>query len=220
MSEIVKKLRLDQFQDVVLVDCPADKIIEFTGLKRSEIQSKNKLIFSFVTSKQTFVAFIQNAIRQDLLEDEGILYIAYPKKGNPLYPDYVHRDEIFGLLNVNDDGFIGSSTYKFNRMVGFDEVFTILGIKKTKRSSSSSKTSQSVGDYVEYQEPLRQLLSTNTDLLDTFDALTPGYKRDWARYVYSTANESTRVKRFAEMKEALKAGHKSITLYRAANKNK
>jgi len=220
MSEIVKKLRLDQFQDIVLIDCPADKIIEFTALKRSEIQLKNKLIFAFVTSKQTFVTFIQNTIRQDLLEDEGILYVAYPKKGNPTYPDFVHRDEIFGLLNVDGDGFIGSSTYKFNRMVGFDEVFTILGIKKTKHGPSTSKASQSVGDYVEYQEPLRQLLSANTDLLDTFDALTPGYKRDWARYVYSAANETTRVKRFAEMKEALKAGHKSITLYRAANKNK
>lgn len=220
MSEIVKKLRLDKFQDVVLVDCPADKMSEFTELKRGEIQPKNKLIFAFVTSKQTFVTFIQNAIQNDLLEDEGILYIAYPKKGNPVYPDYVHRDEIFELLNVDEDGYVGSSTYKFNRMVGFDDVFTILGIKKTKRSQSTSKTSQSVGDYVEYLEPLRQLLSKSTDLLDTFDALTPGYKRDWARYVYSTANEATRVKRFADMKEALKAGHKSITLYRAANKNK
>jgi len=220
MSEIVKKLRLDQFQDVVLVDCPADKVIEFTELKRSEIQPKNKLIFAFVTSKQTFVTFIQNAIQQDLLENEGILYIAYPKKGNSVYTDFVHRDEIFGLLNVDDDGYIGSSTYKFNRMVGFDDVFTILGIKKTKRSQSASKTSQSVGDYVEYLEPLRQLLSTNIDLLDTFDALTPGYKRDWARYVYSTLNETTRAKRLAEMKEALGTGHKSITLYRAANKNK
>ncbi len=218
MSEIVKKLRLDKFQDVVLVDCPVDKLIEFTELKRSEIQPKNKLIFVFVTSKQAFTTFIHNAIQKDLLENEGILYIAYPKKGNPVYPDFVHRDEIFGLLNVDEDGYIGTSTYKFNRMVGFDDVFTILGIKKTKRNQTTAKTSQSVGDYVEFIEPLRQLISTDTNLLETFDALTPGYKRDWARYVYSTASEATRAKRFSEMKEALGAGHKSITLYRAANK--
>lgn len=218
MSEIVKKLRLDKFPKIVLIDCPTDKYIEFTDVKVSEIQPKNELIFAFVTSKQAFVSFIQTAIQDDLLDDEGILYIAYPKKGNSVHPEFVHRDEIFGLLNVDDDGYVGTSTYKFNRMVGFDDVFTVLGIKKTKRSQTTMKTSRPAGDSVENIDALRRLISNETNFLEKFDALTPGYKRDWARYVISTTSETTRAKHVSEMKEALGEGYKSITLYRAAKK--
>ena len=64
------------------------------------------------------------------LVENGLLYVAYPKKGNKIYPTFVHRDEIFPTLQVNEaDGYIKGSTLKFNRMVSLDETFTVVGMK-------------------------------------------------------------------------------------------
>lgn len=52
------------------------------------------------------------------------------------------------------------------------------------------------------------------DLLAFYQSLTPGYRKDWARYVYSAKQEATRAKRREEMKIILGAGYKSRDLYR------
>jgi uncharacterized protein YdeI (YjbR/CyaY-like superfamily) len=57
-------------------------------------------------------------------------------------------------------------------------------------------------------------LRDTPDLLAFYKSLTPGYRKDWARYVYSAKQEETRAKRREEMKMILAAGYKSRDLYR------
>jgi uncharacterized protein YdeI (YjbR/CyaY-like superfamily) len=57
-------------------------------------------------------------------------------------------------------------------------------------------------------------LRHSPDVLAFYQSLTPGYRKDWARYVYSAVQEETREKRREEMKVILGEGYKSIDLYR------
>ena len=149
---------------------------------------------------------------------QGYLYIAYPKKGNKVYPDFVHRDEIFPSLNVdtNGDGYVGDSNIKFARMVSLDETFTIVGLKEvgSSKGKSSTDSSQCVDDYVKYIPEIEVYLSNNSVLSEFYKNLTPGYRKDWARYVYSAKQEATRKKRLSEMEMILSKGFKTKELYR------
>lgn len=91
---------------------------------------KVDLILAFVKDIEEFKQLVGHVKEKNALNEEGLLYVAYPKKGNKKYDTYIHRDEIFPALRVNeDDGYIEGTSLKFNRMVSLDEVFTIVGIK-------------------------------------------------------------------------------------------
>ncbi|MDT3393225.1 MAG: YdeI/OmpD-associated family protein [Bacillota bacterium] len=51
-----------------------------------------------------------------------------------------------------------------------------------------------------------------------FDALTPGYEREWARYVYGAKAEETQQRHYVEMCQILDAGYKSKRGYGQAKK--
>ncbi|AUX11066.1 YdeI/OmpD-associated family protein [Latilactobacillus sakei] len=51
-----------------------------------------------------------------------------------------------------------------------------------------------------------------------FDALTPGYQREWARYVYGAKAEETQQRHYADMLMILEAGYKSKRGYSQAKK--
>ncbi|MFS0863830.1 YdeI/OmpD-associated family protein [Fredinandcohnia sp. 179-A 10B2 NHS] len=74
--------------------------------------------------------------------------------------------------------------------------------------------SQCVDDYISYIPEIEKDLSDVPELLTFYQALTPGYQKDWARYIYSAKQESTKEKRREEMKLILASGYKSRDLYR------
>ena len=51
-----------------------------------------------------------------------------------------------------------------------------------------------------------------------YQDLTPGYQRDWARYIFSAKQQKTREKRHAQMVEILSQGYKSVDLFRQKKK--
>lgn len=93
---------------------------------------------------------------------------------------------------------------------------SVVGLKADERNKNrtSSKPSQSVDDYLAMIPHIEQDLQDSPDVLAFYQSLTPGYRKDWARYVYSAVQEETRVKRRAEKKAVLAAGYKSMDLYR------
>ncbi len=101
-------------------------------------------------------------------------------------------------------------------MVGLDDVFTVVGLKADSRGKNhtSAKASQCVDDYIEFISEVEKDLQDSPDLLAFYQSLTPGYRKDWARYVYSAKQEGTKVKRRDEMKLIFGAGYKSRDLYR------
>ncbi len=54
--------------------------------------------------------------------------------------------------------------------------------------------------------------------LKFFKELTPGYQRDWARYIFSAKQQSTQEKRKAQMVDILSQGYKSVDLFRQKKK--
>ena len=209
----IKKLGIEKFDKKLILHKPAD-ICEFDGiLFETKIKNvKYDLIFAFIFSLDEFLNLLIKVIEKELLNPGGVFYVAYPKKGNNRYKEYIGRDDFFGVVYMDDDGYVFESPIKFNKMVAFNEVFTVVGLKHEEKRKKSTQPSQCVSDYVERIPELKKQLAADT--LSFFEQLTPGYQRDWARYVFGVKNPATTEKRLSEMADILKQGFKSVDLYK------
>ncbi|RCW76911.1 YdeI/OmpD-associated family protein [Saliterribacillus persicus] len=220
-KSIVEKLKLDQYEKVVILNQPKN-IDYFDSLEDVDDHFKGdnyNLVIGFVYTLDELVTQLDEVINKDVMIEAGYIYLAYPKKGNKKYDSFIHRDQLLPRLNANNEGYIGESTIKFARMVSLDDTYTMVGFKKDARSKGkvSKKASQLVGDYVDKVSWIEQDLVNTPDLLLFYQNLTPGYKKDWARYVYSAKREETREKRKTEMRMILEKGYKSRDLYKKDN---
>lgn len=236
-KSIVNKLNLQKYERAAVLNQP-EGTDYFAGLSGFDTELKGgayDLIFAFVLDMESLKRLVGDVIQRQLLNEGGYLFAAYPKKGNKVYATYIHRDELLFGLGADEEGYVGTSTIKFSRMVGLDDVFTVVGLKadakgKEKAGSGAGKTgkadeglsvaakpSQRVDDYIALIPSVEKDLEDAPELLAFYQALTPGYRKDWARYVYSAKQEDTRAKRREEMKMILGAGYKSRELYRKDN---
>jgi len=217
---IVEKLNLNKFKKAAVLNMPEfEQSLSDLAEYDTDLQSeKYDLIFAYVLEMEALQSLVTQVIEQDLLNKNGYLFAAYPKKGNKVYETYIHRDSLLEGLGAGDDGFIGDSNIKFARMVGLNDVFTVVGLKyeerKSSKASAKERPSQRVDDYAELITEIVKDLQDVPAQLAFYQSLTPGYQKDWARYVYSAVQESTRAKRRAQMKELLAEGYKSVELYR------
>ncbi|MFC4599818.1 YdeI/OmpD-associated family protein [Cohnella hongkongensis] len=222
---IVDKLNLRKYERVAILDQPEgpDYFTELTGYDTSLKDGGYDLIFSFALDMEAMKTLVGRVIAEQALRPNGYLFVAYPKMGNKKYATSIHRDELFPGLGADEDGYIAGSAVKFARMVGLDDTFTVVGFKEDSKSKGApsprtAQPSQRVDDYVELIPSVEQDLSDSPELLAFYRSLTPGYRKDWARYVYSAKQEETRENRRQEMKAILQAGYKSRELYRQAGK--
>lgn len=218
---IAAKLKLEKYQNLAIINQPA--VYDILPGSATSLSQGHDCIFIFITNIDEMVSETQKIIENDkLLNEKGYLFFAYPKKGNKRYETYVHRDEIFPAMKVNeDDGYVGSSDIKFSRMVSMDDVFTVVGLKREKKKAKkSTASSQCVDDYIENIKDIEAFLTTNNDpkVLAIFQELTPGYQRDWARYIFSAKQQATREKRQQQMIEVLEQGYKTMDLFRQKKK--
>lgn len=214
---IVEKLNLQKYKKAALLHVPehADYFNELTDYDTELKDSSYDLIFAFVLTMESLRKLVYTVIEKNLLNKKGYLFLAYPKKGNKVYETFIHRDDLLSGLGADEEGYIGESTIKFARMVGLDDVFTVVGLKEEARKKApSTKASQRVDDYISLISDIEKDLQDTPDLLAFYQSLTPGYRKDWARFVYSAKQEATREKRRQEMKMILQAGYKSRDLYK------
>jgi len=218
-QEIIKKFGIEKYNQKLILNMPAD-ISDFDGMSFSTAIEKDNydLIFAFIFSLDEFTNLLEKVIDSNLLNPMGVLYFAYPKKGNKQYKEYIGRDDFFGKVNMNNDGYVNDSPIKFNKMAAFNDVFTVVGLKHEPKRKKSTQPSQCVEDYVSRIPDIRKYFEGNHEILASFDQLTPGYQRDWARYVFGVKNAATTEKRFAEMEHILKQGYKTVDLYRRNKK--
>ncbi|MFS0784030.1 YdeI/OmpD-associated family protein [Bacillus sp. 1P06AnD] len=222
MKTIIEKLNIPKYKEKAVLHLP-EGMTEFDGIEYDDTLKRDKYdcLFMFIFSEEAYIEAVQTVIGQRLLNEQGYVFIVYPKKNNKIYEAYIDRDRFFDLLPTDEDGYIKGSPLKFSRMVSFNEVFTVIGlkwaVKKTKKEASPRK-SQCVDDYISFVEDIKTYLCGNEDLLTCFLQLTPGYQKNWARYVYSAKREATQQKRLAEMERILAEGYKSIDLYRRNKK--
>jgi len=223
-KSIVEKLNLHKFEHTVILNQPegSDYFAELTGYDAELPEDRAyDLIFAFVLDMESLKELVNRVILQANLRKGGYLFAAYPKKGNKVYPTFIHRDDLLEGLGSDEDGYIGTSSVKFARMVGLDDVFTVVGFKEEAKgkAQTAAKPSQKVDDYIALIPNIEQDLSDSPELLAFYSSLTPGYRKDWARYVYSAKQEETIAKRRDEMKMIMGAGYKSRELYRKDHPN-
>ncbi|MFD0829319.1 YdeI/OmpD-associated family protein [Neobacillus sp. M.A.Huq-85] len=216
---VVEKLNLNKYSNKLILQKP-DDLKDFDELEFDSSIQKDKydLIITFVFGLEEFAEQLQSVIKQNLLEDNGYLFFAYPKKNNPKYDEYIDRDRLIQALPSDEEGYVLGSNIKFARMVSLNDVFTVVGLKSAPKKASSTKNSQCVDDYIVHVEDLKQYLSKSRDLLEKYNQLTFGYQKDWARYVYSAKRKETQEKRLLEMEKVLGEGFKSMELYRQSKK--
>lgn len=219
MHEGIRKLKLDKYAKVGIKFLP-EEITAFADLPIDQTVDHPPYdcivhtVFSLEEMDQTIDWAHQNTV----LNPDGQLYFLYPKKGNKRYDSYIHRDSIF-TLQINDDGFFKDTDLKLNTMLAFDDVFTACGVKRVpSKIYKKPKISQSVDDYKDRTEEIRQELSP--EQLSFYNELTPGYQVGWARYVLSASQQVTKDKRITEMKTAINQGFKSIEMYKEELKKK
>ncbi|SFB49306.1 Bacteriocin-protection, YdeI or OmpD-Associated [Cohnella sp. OV330] len=217
---IVEKLNLNKYEKAAILREPEGESL-FEGLAAYDTELAEgagyDLIFAFALDMGELQAVVRKVIEGGHLNKNGYLYAAYPKKGNKAYPTFIHRDELFAGLDAGEDGYIGKSDFKFARMAGLNEVFTVVGFKEEARKaqvSASAKPSQRTNDYVDRVADVERDLRDRPAALDFYRSLTPGYRKDWARFVYGVVQENTRERRREEMIAMLEAGYKSVDSYR------
>ena len=217
--DTLKKFAIEKFDKKLILNKPVD-VADFEGIDYSTAIGNEKydLIFAFIFSLNEFINLVKSVIEKELLHPNGVLYIAYPKKGNKQYREYIGRDDFIPAVEMDSDGYVFNSPVKFNKMAAFNEVFTVIGLKHETKRKKSTQPSQCVGDYIERIPDLIKHLEVNNEIYSFFNKLTPGYQRDWARYVFGVKNPATTEKRLAEMENILKQGYKSVDLYRRGKK--
>lgn len=215
---IVEKLNLQKYKKVAVLDLPdgTDYLAELADYDTELTDRTYDLIFAFVFDMEPLKGLVNKVIENKYLNKNGYIFLAYPKKGNKVYPTFIHRDDLLDGLGADENGYVGKSNIKFARMIGLDDVFTVVGLKEDSRniSHTSTKASQCVDDYIAMIPDVEKDLQDTPDLLAFYQSLTPGYRKDWARYVYSAKQEATKAKRREEIKMILGAGYKSRDLYR------
>lgn len=220
---IVQKLNLQKYKKAAILNTPegSDYFADLSAYDTQLGNDKYDLIFAFVLDMESLQKQVNTIIEKDSLNKNGYAFFAYPKKDNKKYPTFIHRDDLLDGLNANEeDGFVGISNLKFSRMVGLDEIFTVVGLKEASKEKNrpSTKSSQCVDDYIEMIPQIEKDLQDTPLLLTFYQSLTHGYQKGWARYVYSAKQEATKEKRREEMKLILSAGYKSRDLYRRDNR--
>ncbi|MDQ0231790.1 YdeI/OmpD-associated family protein [Metabacillus malikii] len=214
---IIDKLKLSKYKNMAVLNKPSDYDL-FNGYKTS-LTKEHDAIFVFVETIEEMVKHTERIIKEEQLLEKGYLFFAYPKKGNKRYDTFVHRDEIFPAMKVAEDGYVQNSDIKFSRMVSMDDVFTVVGLKREKKKvKKSPAASQCVADYEDNVKDIEALLADHPNELTFYQNLTPGYQRDWARYIFSAKQKKTREKRQEQMVELLSQGYKSVDLYRLGKK--
>ncbi|HFK1681240.1 TPA: YdeI/OmpD-associated family protein [Bacillus tropicus] len=215
---IIDKLKLNKYTNMVVINEPSDYEV-FTG-KETVFSKEHDAIFIFVETLDEMVKQTNYIIsNKELLIEKGYIFFAYPKKGNSRYSTFIHRDEMFPALNVGEDGYVGESDIKFARMVSMDDIFTVVGLKREKKKATKMPAmSQCVADYADRIQDVEALLANHPNELKFYQSLTSGYKKDWARNLFSVKQEKTREKRFEKMIEVLSQGYKTIDLFRKKKK--
>ncbi len=219
MEKILEKLKIDQFKNCAFLMIPDDLKEDFKNYNQEPLSRDHDAIFAFSTSHSEFFTNLKELVDKDLLLDGGSLFICYPKKGNKIYPDFVHRDEIFAKVEMDDDGFIYHSKYRFNRMLGYNDQFTLLEIKKELNYKAKNTVSTRKEDYIHLIPEVEKLIEKNASALAFYKTLSPGYRKDWAVHIFSAKTDETKNKRIEETIHLLNQGFKNMTLYRQS-KNK
>lgn len=208
-----KKFKVTGEQSILVLNAPDSFPIQSTAHN-----APYERVLTFVYTLEEMVQAVKQTIVQEQLEENGYLFLLYPKKNNKQFDTYIARDDIFPAFEIDEEKYVFGSAIKFNSLQSLDEIYSIMSLKKQTKKVKKQAASQRVDDYIARIPELEKFLQNEPETLGHFQALTPGYKKDWARHVYSAKKEETQEQRLHEMVTILNAGYKTKELYRQGKK--
>ncbi|WP_461218724.1 YdeI/OmpD-associated family protein [Lapidilactobacillus salsurivasis] len=218
-----QKLKFDHYPQRYIANPPAELQPTLAPWQTQTTPTANTdLRLIFVYDLTAMKAAIDQVAQDHQLSAAGYLYLAYPKLASKKYSG-IHRDDLFPFLHVDDTtGEVGQTGLKFSRMVSFDGDFTVVGLKWLKSAPRSRDSAdQRVATYQDQVANLQtRLTASDPQVGQLFAALTPGYQRDWTRYVYSPKTTATQDKHFALCQDALRQGFRNLTQYQQAQRRR
>ena len=115
-------------EEVVMVNVPPKYQAELFAFKPPSTHPYKRIVM-FVHSLEEMKMGI--VVYETQLVENGLLIFIYPKLKNTLGIKGIHRDAIFPYLNVDETtGFVKDRTLKFNRLLKFDDDYTLVALKK------------------------------------------------------------------------------------------
>lgn len=104
------------------------------------------------------------------------------------------------------------------RLINMSEDLSCMGFRSLEVSKNiqKSRPSQCVNDYVDKIKDVASSLREDARII--YLQLTPGYQKDWARYIFSAIQEKTRINRIALANKVIIAGYKSLDKYKSSTK--
>lgn len=72
---------------------------------------------------------------------------------------------------------------------------------------------KALADYEKDIPAVAELLADQPDMQQFFDDLTPGYQREWARFIFGAKAEATKQRHIEVMQAVFAAGYKSKRAY-------
>lgn len=219
MKTLVDKLGMLRYNKVTIYNLPNDVAPLFAEVSFTQTtERQSDFLLAFVFSLREMQETIMTVNQHKALAAKGYFYLAYPKVQSQRYAG-IKRDDIFPFLEVNEEsGKIGVTDLKFSRMLKLNDDFTLIGLQWiTTAPRSTTRASQKVADYEVRIPELQTRLGNLQVTLQHFNQLTPGYQREWARYVFSPKTNETQTRHFQQMISILDQGFSSVTQYRQSN---
>src|SRR4051812_30564050 len=107
VKTIVEKLSLQKYENVAVLHLPegSDYLVELTNYDTELTGSKYDLIFAFVLDMESLKALVNKVIEKNSLNENGYIFLAYPKKGNKQYATFIHRDDLLDGLGADENGY-------------------------------------------------------------------------------------------------------------------
>lgn len=130
-KSVIEKLNFKKYRTRLILNKP-DDIKDFDTIEYNDSIEKEQydLVFVFIFNMDEFFKYLTEVVEKNLIKEDGYLYFAYPKKGNPKYDTYIERDDIYTENYYNDEGYFPNSNLRFSRIISLNDVFTVAGIKE------------------------------------------------------------------------------------------
>jgi hypothetical protein len=215
-KNLITSLNIDRYDKKMILNVPAD-VSDFKGIDFNNLfcAGKYDFVFAFIFSLDEFVHLLETIIDNDVLNNNAAIFFSYPKRNNKKYGINIGREDFFRAANIDETGYIGKTSLKFDKTIAFNKKFTAVGFKyQIKKKSKPAQIVAPIDDFIERIPEIREYLGKNEDALQLFDSLTMGYQREWARQLFGAENNSKINKRYKDMHTILKKGYKSMDAYR------
>lgn len=211
LKDVYSKLKVKEGMNLLILNAPVayltstDEIPLSISIHTEANNKQYRFVQLFAKNQQELTSWGDRAIQS--LEDDGVLWICYPKKTSPLYEN-LSRDE--GWDAVTSLGMEGVS------LISVDDTWSAMRFrpknaasKERKRQAPESSKEGFESKELVMPEELKVIFKDEPEAAIFFDQLAASYKRSYLEWITSAKREETKHKRILEMVEKLKMGYKN-----------